>query len=97
MNSLTELIATLEERPPMYIGQRSISCLAAYIDGWCDGREKPVDDAEKFHTFQNWLKKKFHVTTSQTWDRIILFQSQDESDALDNFFRLFREFETTLK
>jgi len=37
--------------------------------------------------------KKCGVKASQSWDRIILFESQDEADALDKFFQWFDEFQ----
>ena len=33
-------------------------------------------------SFQQWVAKKCGVAPSQSWDRIILFDSQDEADAL---------------
>jgi hypothetical protein len=42
--------------------------------------------------FPEWIRKKFNVTTSQSWANIILFYSEDERKALDKFFELFAEF-----
>ena len=35
------------------------------------------------------------ITSSQSWDKIILFFSQDEHKALEQFFELFDEFSRT--
>ncbi|MEH2421283.1 MAG: hypothetical protein V7K48_10255 [Nostoc sp.] len=40
-------------------------------------------------------QQKFNLTSKQIWDQIILFFSQDEHTALDQFFKLFDEFTQT--
>jgi len=89
MNSVIELIYKIKTRPTMYISRSSISCLKAFIDGWFFRSPENVSDSNDMENFQNWIQKKYNVSTSHSWCDIILFYSQDESDALINFFDEF--------
>lgn len=93
MNSIIELITQIKTRPAMYIGRNSISCLKAFIDGWYLRTPETVIDSTVMDDFQNWVEKKYNIKTSHSWCDIILFYSQDENDALSNFFREFDEFQ----
>jgi hypothetical protein len=94
MASILEVIRTIRQRTPMYIGQKSISCLRAFLDGWVFAHHGQVDDASVMDDFQRWVAGKCGVQESRAWDRVILFHSQDEAQALDTFFVWFDEFLT---
>ncbi|WP_201789141.1 hypothetical protein [Scytonema hofmannii] len=99
MLDLYDLIRNIQKRPAMYLGQPSISHLRTFLAGYFFARHQlgePETNQEKhFVNFQNWIQEKFKVTSSQSWDKIILFFSQDEHKALEQFFELFDEFSTT--
>jgi hypothetical protein len=92
MNSIVELIQLIRKRPAMYLGRRSISCLQAFIEGWFLRNPKDVADGEIMNEFQDWIEKKYKTSTTHSWRSIILFYSQDENEALENFFKDFEEF-----
>lgn len=92
MQTLDALLSAVEKRPPMYLGGRSLSCLKSFIDGWMYARGGASEDLQVFDGFQRWVQQRFGINTSQSWAKIILFFSQDDSDALDSFFRLFNEY-----
>jgi len=53
----------------------------------------PQTEQEKpFSKFQTWIQQKFNIPSSQSWDKVILFFSQDEHTGLEQFFKLFNEF-----
>jgi hypothetical protein len=53
----------------------------------------PQTEQEKqFSKFQTWIQQKFNIPSSQSWDKVILFFSQDEHTALEQFFKVFNEF-----
>jgi hypothetical protein len=53
----------------------------------------PQTEQEKqFSKFPTWIQQKFNIPSSQSWDKVILFFSQDEHTALEQFFKLFNEF-----
>lgn len=89
-NSIVRLIREIEKRPTMYIGKGYISCLRSFLDGWIYRSPDDVTDIVLFNNFQSWIERRYNQTKTQSWDRIILFYSVDENDALQNFFRLFQ-------
>jgi len=92
INSLETFISSIKKRTPMYLGGRTITHLKAFIDGWFFGSEEYIEDANLLEEFQLWLQEKYQVKGTQSWAGIILFYSNDEFDALQNFFALFDEF-----
>lgn len=92
MNSIRELVLKIKERPAMYLGCNSISCLKAFIDGWYFRDMETVSDVHIMGNFHDWIEERLIKAGTQGWHRIILFYSQDECDALKTFFKLFDEF-----
>ncbi len=96
MIDLYDLIGNIQKRPAMYLGQPSITHFQAFLAGYFFARHQlgePDTQQEKhFAHFQTWIQQKFNIISSQSWDQIILFFSQDEYKALDLFFELFDEF-----
>jgi len=95
MNSIKSFIIEVESRPSLYLGERSLKALKSFIDGWVFGADDRIEDSYLLDDFQKWTEKRFNIRESQSWSRIILFHSIDEYDALNNFFRLFKEFFST--
>lgn len=92
MASVQELLLQIKVRPELYLGQRSLSLLQAYLNGWLNRDEDSVTDSELIGEFQDWVQHKYDIKSSQSWAQIVLFYSSNEYDGLDNFFRLFEEF-----
>ncbi len=92
MESILELIQEIEKRPAMYISKNYISCLKSFLDGWCLRNMSDISDIKIMGDFHNWIVNKYKITSSHSWNDIILFYSQDETDALYNFFISFRDF-----
>jgi hypothetical protein len=90
MNSVIELITLIKQKPAMYIGKNYLSCLKAYLDGWCFRDSDSLSDAYMLSLFQEWVMKKYDLK-NKGWCDIILYYSQDECDALKKFFLLFDE------
>lgn len=93
--NLVELIELIEKRPAMYISTNSISALKAFISGWLFA--DPNIDASILNKFTHWLNKTNNTNNDFIWDKVILLYSNDEYQALDNFFKLFNEFKTSEK
>lgn len=91
-NKLLDLLIAIRKRPAMYISYNSICNLKSYIDGWLYAKNYEVEDIEILDSFHDWIIGKFEIKTAQSWDRIILFYSTDESTALNYFFELFDSF-----
>jgi hypothetical protein len=95
-NNFYQLLDKIKTRPALYLGKRSIFSLQAFLDGYtCACRQLgiPVTEQEQeFAEFQDWIEKQFNRQSTKSWARIILFYSEDESQALDTFFELFEDF-----
>jgi hypothetical protein len=93
---LYELIRKIKKRPAFYLGQKSLSHLQVFLDGYTFARRQsgiPISAQEQeFEKFQEWIEQRFQQPNTQSWTKIILFHSEDEAQALDLFFELFDEF-----
>lgn len=87
-----QLIKLLRERPGMYIGQNSIFCLKAFIDGWFFRDMKEDINIEILNHFCSWLQEKYNLDDSLNWDGLLFKVFKDERKALDVFFILFDDF-----
>ena len=95
MTSVIELINLIRPRPELYLGQKSISILRVFIDGWMFNNEEKLKDDEFMNEFQRWIEKRLYRRTNQSWCNIILFFSLNhEAEALANFFEYFDEWLT---
>lgn len=96
MLDLYDVIRNIQKRPAMYLGRATISNLRTFIAGYSFARSlmqiPETRQEQEFSGFQTWIQKKYNVAYNQTWDQIILFFSQDENSAFDEFFKLFDEF-----
>lgn len=97
-STVLELLAAIKQRPAMYLTRRYISCLKSYLDGWglLAYQHGIAVDAHCLAEFQDWIVAKYRINSSHSWASIILFYSQDECDALDNFFKLFEEWQQVI-
>lgn len=93
---LYDLIRNIQKRPAMYLGRASVSNLRTFLAGYCFARRQlgipQTPQEQQFSEFPTWIQQKFNLTSNQTWDRIVIFFSQDDRTALEQFFQLFDEF-----
>ena len=91
-----EMLQKIEQRSGLYFGSRSITRLRSFLDGYMAARQDlgiPITEQEqKFGKFQDWIRERFKITSTQGWERIILFHSLNERDAFDSFFKLWEQF-----
>jgi hypothetical protein len=92
LNSYQALFEYIRPRPAMYLGYRSIIALDAFVTGWSVGKTGDIEDGGLLQEFSKWLAQQHGITSSQNWARIIHFYSQDDVDALDNFFDSYDRF-----
>ncbi|EDS4738642.1 hypothetical protein B0C58_004694 [Salmonella enterica subsp. enterica serovar Oranienburg] len=90
MNDIIELIDGIEKRPAMYLSRNTISALKAFLDGWQIRDPKGIINSDVLVTFQNYIEDYYEIN-GHSWDKIILLFSQDETDALNNFFIRYHE------
>jgi hypothetical protein len=97
MGGLYEVLQKIKAKPGMYIGRTSVSDLFHFLVGYEFARgELDIEATEwedDFHeNFQPWVQKKYHVSTSNSWAKIIMFFCHDEKDGFEQFFKLLDEF-----
>lgn len=94
MKSLKKILLEIKDRPALYLGCNTISCLKAFLSGWYlrDPNDDEIIDSDIMEKFQIWVTETFDVKTSHSWDKILLFYSADEYEALNKFFEYFEEF-----
>lgn len=88
------LLKQIEEQPYSYLAERSIHCLKAFVDGYAHGVSDFTELDNFLGDFHAWIKSHFGITSSQSWDKIILFYSADRFYAFVNTFKLIDEFLT---
>ena len=98
--NIDELLDQITKRPTMYIGEPSIFCLKAFIDGFVISQEYACvynnQSISFMAEFQAWIEKKYNVSTTQSWARIISFFTPDQPAALDEALKLLNEFKSTI-
>lgn len=97
MSNLFNVLEKVKSQPALYIGSSAIRDLRLFIVGYRFARsemEISVDPEESdFHkNFQPWLQRRMGILTTKSWDKIILFQSSNETVAFQQFFQLLEEF-----
>jgi hypothetical protein len=97
MADIYEILQRIKARPSMYLGSPSILNLKSFLIGYWYARSElkisRTEQEQDFENFQDWIQEKFNVESTQSWAKIILFYSQDEREALNNFFKWLEEFQ----
>ena len=89
------MIDEVRKRPLLYITYPSILHLITFLDGWIAGRGFEKGETKLLQDFQTWIADKYADSSTNSFATIILRQSLDEKDALDQFFSLYSEFQST--
>ena len=97
MSKFFEILEKIRVRPGMYIGRESVSDLFHFLVGFKTAlRELDIKSPEEemdFHReFHPWLQKRYHVSTSNSWAKIIMLYCGSEKEGLDSFYQLLDEF-----
>lgn len=94
-NQEIEILKKIEQNPVIYLGQKSLVLLKAFISGYSVRLfEEDENHADFFSDFQKFVSEKYNVTTDQGWAQIIGFFSGNDIAAFDRFFELFEEYLT---
>jgi hypothetical protein len=94
MHPMIERLEEMRGRVPMYIGSNSIIKLASDLRGYQCALERlgPGRDDDFLAAFQDMTQSRYGVKISKAWEDIILFQSADDHEAMESFWRLFDEY-----
>lgn len=97
MSRLLETLRKIQRTPGMYIGRASVSDLFLFLVGYKTAfRELKIESTEEeidfYREFQPWLQQKYHVSTSNSWAKIIMLYCVNEKEGFESFFQLLDEF-----
>lgn len=97
MSDLFNLLEKVQKKPGLYIGRPSVGELFMFLAGYKAAKlemgVKPTEEELRFYReFQPWLQKRFSLTTTNSWAKIIQFYSKNDQEAFERFFELSNEF-----
>lgn len=98
MPTTRELFQKIREAPGMYLTPPSAKTLRAFLSGYELGLGGSDPEFLRFSIdFGNWLRKRYNIHSSQDWTKIIEFYSATEVEEMEQFWRLYDEFESKAK
>ncbi len=102
MSKLFEILQKIRNKPGMYIGSTSVSDLFHFLVGFKTAlRELGIaatkEEMDFYREFQPWLQKKYHVSTSNSWAKIIMLHCANEQEGFNTFYKLLEEFQNSNK
>lgn len=102
MSKLFDILQKIKTKPGMYIGRTSVSDLFHFLVGFKTalrelGVEATKEEMDFYREFQPWIQKKYHVSTSNSWAKIIMLHCGSEQEGFNTFYRLLDEFQNRNK
>ncbi|BAY27716.1 hypothetical protein NIES2100_75410 [Calothrix sp. NIES-2100] len=102
MSKLFEILQKIQTKPGMYLGQASVSDLFHFlVDFKTALRELGIaatkEEMDFYREFQPWLQKKYHLSTSNYWAKIIMLNCANEQEGFNTFYKLLDEFQNRNK
>jgi len=91
---ILDVLAEIRARPGITLGRKSVQTLYAFLTGFAFARREMDDaDGRQFLAgFNNWVRERYKVKSSQGWAKIIAFHCVDESEKLPLFWKLLDEY-----
>ena len=91
--NLYDSLDKMRERPAMYLGEKSISRMEAFIMGFYEGSNDEITENPPFDGFNDFVGKFYGKYTTAGWKNLILSDHYgNEKEALDRFFVLLDEY-----
>lgn len=96
MKNLYHVLNEIRQRPGIYLGSPSVSNLYMFLCGYGFSRQEQglevTAEEKEFERFQAWVQRRFNVSASVSWAKIILLHSTDERAGFELFFDLLDTF-----
>ncbi|MBD2194792.1 MULTISPECIES: hypothetical protein [Calothrix] len=102
MSKLFEILQKIRTKPGMYLGKASVSDLFHFLVGFKTalrelGIEATKEEMDFYREFQPWVQKKYQVSTSNSWAKIIMLHCANEQEGFNTFYKLLSEFQNRQK
>lgn len=92
-----KLLNSIKQNPALFLNQPSVMDLQAFLLGFQTAKTAynlpPDSEEQDFADFQQWVRQRYGVQTTQSWARIIDFFAVDEGGSLNLFFKLLDEYQ----
>jgi len=93
MSPILTLLAEMRGRLAMYVGETSLTKLAAFLRGYDYALEKVGGKSDPFlGDFRDWIHQHFQ-SSAQSWEDTILAHSADQEDAVHQFWCLLERYQ----
>lgn len=86
-DNLYETLLEIKKRPGLFLGEKSLERLYAFINGYNFYKKDNLLDG-----FAEYVRNKYKIQTNRNYSDIIYFFTMTECDAFDKFFVLLDEF-----
>ncbi len=89
-----DLLDSIEQKPAIYLGEKSLSLLRAFIDGYLFAARRSLLRPNGFFDFHEWvaLRLGYFESTSGYVNMILKSEMGDETKGFDRFFQLWHDF-----
>jgi hypothetical protein len=90
------LLEAMRRRPGMFLGQASVTLLAAFFRGYVLASQDAhlfAEEVPDFDDFSRWLSARHKMRKNYRWDRLLLFFHRSEADSLEEFFKHFADYD----
>lgn len=91
-----ELMLHIERRPEVYVGERNVFLLSAFLSGYLLNDSIRLGNRAEYdfrYDFYNWLQSKFNLENKSTWaDFIDIISKNENLNSVDVFFREYKLF-----
>lgn len=93
MKNLEEVLLKIKDDPEKYIGETSLNRLDHFILGYTLSQLDETGTSSEWLTeFQDFVQKKYNVSYSFRFSKIIRYFSTSDDHAYDKFYELLDEF-----
>ena len=89
-DSLPELIDQITQRWGLYLGEKSVTRLKAFLGGWAVGSKAGIEQTQSLSAFDLHVHDLYQDSRSVSFETILLERHQSESVAFDEFVTLWR-------
>lgn len=95
----SELFDVILERPTLYVGHESIIKIKAFIDGYEYAKYTEGNDSRDplYANFNDWIAKRFNITSMHNWASIISFMALSEIGAFELTKELWGEYKSGIE
>ena len=92
--SIHDVLRGLRHQNGAMLGRKSAESISTFLDGYAFARREAGDagDVDFLLTFNDWVRKRFRIESTQGWAKVISFFCNQESEEMQLFWKLYDEY-----